>query len=75
MNARAAVVPIVGAFVGLLGLLWLVQGVGLVEMRPILCVANCEPITGGSVTWAVVGSITLVVGAAIVWVGLRRGRG
>jgi len=64
---------ILGAVLALLGLLWLLQGLDLVRMQPMLCVANCEPITGGSVVWTVVGLVTLVVGAAIVWMGVRSG--
>ena len=37
-----------GAFIAALGLLWFLQGMAIVEMRPILCVADCEPIVGGS---------------------------
>ena len=32
----------------LLGGLWLVQGLGLVQIRPILCFADCEPVQGSS---------------------------
>lgn len=72
MNAKGAVLAIFGAIVTLLGLLWLVQGLGIVQIGPILCVADCEPVTGPSTQWAVIGAITLVVGIAIGGVGLRR---
>jgi len=39
---------LVGAFIAALGLLWFLQGMAIIEMRPILCVADCEPIVGGS---------------------------
>lgn len=39
----------------LLGGLWLLQGLGIVQLRPILCFADCVPIQGPSVTWAVGG--------------------
>lgn len=52
----------------LLGGLWLLQGLGLVQVQPILCFADCAPIQGPSVTWAVVGAIALAVGGfAVVW--------
>ncbi|MFH5798859.1 hypothetical protein [Haladaptatus sp. CMAA 1911] len=73
MNAKAAASTIFGVVVALLGTLWLVQGLGLVHIGPVLCVANCEPITGKSTQWAVTGVISLFVGLVIVWAGLRRG--
>lgn len=52
----------------LLGVLWLLQGLGLVQIRPILCFADCAPIQGPSSTWAVVGALALALGGlAIVW--------
>jgi hypothetical protein len=46
----------------LLGGLWLLQGLGVVHLRPILCFADCEPLQGPSTAWAVIGAVTLVVG-------------
>ncbi len=71
MNAKATVLTIFGAIVALLGILWSVQGLGLIQIDPILCAADCEPITGQSVQWAVIGVIALFVGIVIVWAGLR----
>jgi hypothetical protein len=52
----------------LLGLLWLLQGLGLVNVRPILCFADCAPIQGPSSTWAIAGAFTLLAGAvSAVW--------
>ena len=63
------IVPLVfGVIAVLLGGLWLLQGLGIVQLRPILCFADCEPIQGPSVTWAVVGAIALAVGGfGIAW--------
>ena len=47
----------------LLGGLWLLQGLGLVQLRPILCFADCEPIQGASTIWAIVGTVMLAAGA------------
>lgn len=56
----------------LLGGLWLLQGLGLVQIRPILCFANCAPLQEPSFTWAIVGALVLVLGGlAIAW-SLRR---
>jgi hypothetical protein len=52
----------------LLGLLWLFQGLGLVQIKPILCFADCAPIQGSSSTWAITGAFTLLAGAiGAVW--------
>ncbi len=50
----------------LLGGLWLLQGLGLVNVRPILCFADCAPIQGASTTWAVVGAFTLAAGGICI---------
>ena len=46
----------------LLGGLWLLQGLGILQVRPILCFAACTPIQGPSATWAIIGGITLGIG-------------
>lgn len=59
---------IVGLIAALLGGLWLLQGLGIVHLRPILCFADCAPVQGPSTTWAVIGAVVLAVGgAAMVW--------
>ena len=45
-----------------LGLLWSLQGADLIQLKPILCFANCEPLVGGSVTWLITGIIAVAVG-------------
>lgn len=71
-NAKAAGLTTIGVIVALLGMLWLVQGLGIVQIDPILCAGDCEPITGTSVEWAVIGAIASFVGSVIVWAGLKR---
>ena len=72
MNPKAGVLVVLGLIVALLGTLWIVQGLGLIEIGPILCFADCEPITGGSLEWTVIGAIALFVGVAIARAGLNR---
>ncbi len=72
MNAKAAVMTTLGAIVALLGMLWVVQGLGIVQIGPVLCVADCEPITGRSAQWTVIGAIALFVGIVGIRAGLRR---
>jgi len=63
-----------GVALTLLGLLWLLQGADLVHIRPILCVADCKPLEGGSVGWMTAGALVLVVGLLVVASGVRRRR-
>ncbi len=72
MNAKAIVLTVLGVIVALLGTVWVAQGLGIVQIDPILCVADCEPIAGRSVQWTGIGAIALSVGIVAVWAGLRR---
>ncbi len=61
-----------GLIAALLGGPWLLQGLGIVQMQPILCFANCAPIQGPSATWAVLGAVVLAVGGAVVYLSLKK---
>lgn len=65
-------VLIVGVLAALLGGLWLLQGLGIVHMRPILCLADCEPLEGPSPPWAIAGFLLLAAGAFAIIRSLRR---
>lgn len=60
------IAAVIGVLFVLLGGLWLLQGLGLVHLRPILCVANCAPVQGPSSTWAVVGILVLIAGILLI---------
>jgi hypothetical protein len=60
------IVTVVGVLSLLLGGLWLLQGLGIVHMRPILCFADCVPLQGPSSTWAVVGILVLTAGIFMI---------
>jgi hypothetical protein len=60
---------IVGIVCALLGGLWFLQGLGLVQIPPILCVAECTPLQGVSPTWAIVGFLTLAIGVLAIRYG------
>lgn len=61
-----------GAVAVLLGGLWLLQGLGLLRIEPILCLAECEPLEGASPTWTIIGFVVLVAGALALVYALRR---
>jgi hypothetical protein len=63
---------VLGVVAVLLGGLWLVQGLGLVHIEPIACVAECETLEGPSPLWAGIGAVVVVAGVVAVWWGLRR---
>jgi hypothetical protein len=50
----------------LLGGLWLLQGLGVVHLRPILCFANCAPIQGPSTTWTIIGAVVFIGGLLVL---------
>ncbi len=70
MNKIALVAGVVSI---LLGGLWLLQGLGVVHVRPILCFADCAPLQGASPTWAVIGTLLLAAGVLAIFFALRRG--
>jgi hypothetical protein len=67
-----SVVLIVSVLGVLLGGLWLLQGLGLVQVRPILCFADCEPVQGPSSTWAIIGLLVVTAGILGLFHSLKR---
>lgn len=55
-----------------LGGLWLLQGLGIVHLRPILCFADCAVIQGPSPTWTVIGAVTLAISGLFFFWSLQR---
>jgi hypothetical protein len=71
MKWNYLVAALVGIVVALLGLMWFLQGAGILQLCPVLCVANCECITGGSPFWEAAGAIAFVIGILIAVVSVR----
>jgi hypothetical protein len=72
MNKKK-IIPVIFGFVLLfLGSLWFLQGSDLVQIKPILCFADCEPITGKSTTWQIAGAVIFVAGASIIHKNLKK---
>ncbi len=65
----ASVGATIGVLVFLLGGLWFLQGADLVHLNPIACVAECEPLTGGSVEWMISGALAMLVGIGLILAG------
>ena len=74
MTLRTLAWILLGAALAVLGALWLLQGADLVHIRPILCVADCKPLEGGSVGWMTAGAALLGVGVVLITWGVRRRR-
>jgi hypothetical protein len=55
-------IAVVGVFVALFGLLWALQGFGVVG----------GSFMSNNTTWAIIGPIVLVIGIALVFVAFRR---
>jgi hypothetical protein len=55
-----------GVVAVLLGGLWLLQGLGAVQIRPLLCFANCAPIQGASSNWAIIGFLVVAAGVIAI---------
>ena len=74
VNWRRTASVAAGGILSLLGVLWILQGADVVRMRPILCVADCEPVTDGSVGWLITGIVSLGVGGLLMGVPWLRRR-
>jgi hypothetical protein len=62
---------VIGVISVLLGGLWLLQGLGVVHVRPILCFADCAPIQGASSVWAAIGFVLLTAGIVAIFFSRR----
>jgi hypothetical protein len=60
-NMKRRALSIVGAIIALFGLVWLLQGVGVLP----------GSVMSGSQFWEIAGAITFIVGLAIITYSLR----
>jgi hypothetical protein len=63
---------ILGVIAVLLGGLWLLQGLGVVQIEPIACIAECEALEGPSTTWAIIGFVVALAGVLAILYAVRR---
>ncbi len=61
-----------GLIAALLGGLWLLQGLGIVHIRRILCFADCAPLQAPSATWAAIGALLLLAGGVAMFWTLKK---
>ncbi len=73
MKAKKIAGALIGAFIAFLGLLWFLQGTGILRIQPIACVSNCEEITGVSPFWAFAGAVVFIIGIGIIVLIVRHG--
>lgn len=57
-----------------LGVLWALQGAGIVHVKPILCVADCAELQGASSQWLLIGIGAIAVGTALWYLARRRAK-
>jgi len=69
MNKIVLVAGVIGVA---LGGLWLLQGLGVVHVRPILCFADCAPVQGPSLTWAIIGFFVVTAAVFAICFSLKR---
>ncbi len=69
---KKVIFVVIGVVLVLLGTLWFLQGLDLVHIKPILCFAECKPITGRSLVWAGVGTAFFVIGSIILGNSFRK---
>jgi hypothetical protein len=71
-HAKTIALAVIGVILALLGGLWLLQGLGLVTIAPIACVAECEPLEGPSPTWAAIGLVVFAAGLLTLFFTFQR---
>lgn len=74
MKWKFIAAALAGVIVTLLGLLWILQGAGILKLCPVLCIAQCECVTGGSQFWETIGAIAVIIGVVIIGISVWAGR-
>lgn len=71
MKIRMTAQIIFAALAMLLGAFWFLQGVGILNVCPILCFADCACIEGGSQFWSVVGIVVFSIGILTIIITMK----
>ena len=72
MKIKQIIAIVTGIILVLVGGLWFLQGSDIVHIKPILCAADCTPITGHMPQWQIIGALTCLAGGFLVYIGFRR---
>lgn len=70
--ARRIFVVFLGAACTAIGLLWFLQGMHLIETQPLLCATTCQAVTEASLTWTIIGAVTLALGCGFLSVTVQK---
>jgi hypothetical protein len=68
---KAIALAIFGLLLALLGGLWFLQGIAAIQVCPLLCVADCECHSGGSIVYALLGALCLAGGLTLLLTAVR----
>jgi hypothetical protein len=70
-NLKKILIMFAGSILALLGLFWFLQGTAIIKVCPILCFADCECLTDGSLVWEIIGLIAFFIGICATYLGFR----
>lgn len=56
----------------LLGAFWFLQGVGILNICPILCFADCACVEDGSHIWSIVGASVFIIGVLTLIITMKQ---
>ena len=71
MKIRKAVQLVFAIIAMLLGAFWFLQGMGILNVCPILCFADCTCVEGGSRFWSAVGAVAFIIGTLTIIITMR----
>jgi hypothetical protein len=67
-----ALAGVVGLAAVGVGVLWILQGSDVLHLNPVLCAADCRPVTGHQPAWQVAGAVTAALGVGAVVLAVRK---
>jgi drug/metabolite transporter (DMT)-like permease len=65
---------VLGSLFIAIGVLWALQGAGVVHIKPVACVADCVELQGFSAQWLFTGLVATGLGIAFWYWAHRRAR-
>jgi hypothetical protein len=71
MTLRKVEQAIFATITMLLGTFWSLQGMGVLNVCPILCFVDCACVEGGSLFWSIAGAVVFIIGILTIAVTMR----